>query len=44
MPASASFVSTRSFELASAIESETGVVVVVVTLALGLIGSGAAAS
>jgi hypothetical protein len=44
MSASAAFDSIRSSELASSIASDAGVVVVVVTLALGLISSGAAAS
>lgn len=44
MSASAPFGSTRSSEQASSIGSEVGVVVVVVTLALGLISPGAAAS
>ena len=44
MSASTYIGSTRSSELASSVGSDVGVVVVVVTLALGLISSGAAAS
>jgi hypothetical protein len=44
MSASTYIGSTRSSELASSVKSDVGVVVVVVTLALGLISSGAAAS
>jgi hypothetical protein len=44
MPASPIFGSTRSLEQVSSIGLEEGTVVVVVTLALGLISSGAAAS
>jgi hypothetical protein len=44
MPASSSIGSTRSSELPSSIVREVGSVVVVVTIVLGLISSGAAAS
>jgi hypothetical protein len=44
MSASTAFDSTRSIELASSMGQEAGSVVIVVTIALGLLSSGAVAS